>query len=238
MELYISFTVVKRLRFFGVVLGRMFLKAEGGIILVGCGSMPAGEVSVKFKLPVDRTMYGLAVCFLAITVGLIVMGVVFWIWGIMSDVRSLLVVCVGLPIAFFVAFLVIVRIIISSYHELTSRQLIIFAPPFHVRVPLEEIFEIETDADKISTSFGKSMDVKYRETGEEGVEGGRVRGKFYGASVEHFGGETLVESVFSDKNLVLIKAKKHRITTNVPDVKEFVELVMGAVEKRKLSLKL
>lgn len=175
---------------------------------------------------------------MAVAVGLMVMGVVFWVWGVFSDVGSLLVVGVGLPIAFFLAFLVLVKIFFFSYHELTSRELIVFAPPFHVRVPLEEIVEIETDAGKINASFGRSADVKYREIGESGVESGRFRGKFYGASVEHFGDETLVESVFGDENLVLIKAKKHRITTNVPDVKEFVEQVMGAVERRKSGLRL
>jgi hypothetical protein len=80
------------------------------------------------------------------------------------------------------------------------------------------------------------VDVKYRETGEGEFKGGRF--KSYGVSVTHSGGKTVVTSVFGGKNLVLIRAIKHEITTNVPDVKEFVELVLKAVQTRRSELKL
>jgi hypothetical protein len=84
--------------------------------------------------------------------------------------------------------------------------------------------------------LGDSVDVKYRETGEGGFEGGRF--KFYGVTITNYGGKKIVKSVFSGKNLVLIRAIKHEITTNVPDVKEFVELVLKAVQTRRSELKL
>jgi hypothetical protein len=152
------------------------------------------------------------------------------------SVGSLLVIGVVLPIASFMGVLYTVKCIFFNCHELTDRELIISTPPFHVRVPLEEIVEIETDAGKINTSLGKSINVKYRENGEGEFKGGRF--KFYGANVTHHGGKTVVESVFSRKNLVLIKAKRHEITTNVPDMKEFVDLVSKAIQERKLELKL
>lgn len=141
-----------------------------------------------------------------------------------------------LPAASFVSFLYTVRCNFFNYHKLTDRELIVSASPFHVKVPLEEIVEIETNAGKISASLGESMDVKYRETGEGGIEGGRF--KFYGVTITNYGGKKIVKAVFSDKNLVLIRATKHEITTNVPNVKEFVELVLKAVQTRKSELKL
>jgi hypothetical protein len=111
-----------------------------------------------------------------------------------------------------------------------------FIPPFRIRVPLEDIVEIETDAGKILESLGNSVDVKYREIGEGELEGGRF--KFYGVSVTNYRGKKTVKSVFSGKNLVLIRAKRHEITTNVPDTKEFVDLVSKAIQERKSELKL
>lgn len=200
-----------------------------------------GEVSLKFRLPVSRMMYVLMVVFLATTVVLVAGAVLFWTGGIQTnpplsgDVRSLLVFGV-LAIASFVAVLYTVKCIFFNCHELTDKELIVSTPPFRVRVLLEEIVEIETDAGKINASLGKSVDVKYGETGEGKFKGGRF--KFYGVSVTHFGGKEVVKSVFSGKNLVLIRAKRHEITTNVPDVKEFVDLVSKAIQERKLELKM
>jgi len=199
-----------------------------------------GEMSLKFRLPVSRMMYVLMVVFLAATVALVAGGVLLWTGRIQTNppmsVASLLIIGVGLPIASFVAVLYTVKCIFFNYHELTDREFIVSIPPFRVRVPLEEIVEIETDAGKINPSFGKSVDVKYRETGAGEFKGGRF--KFYGSSVTHSRGKTVVESVFGGKNLVLIRAKRHEITTNVPDMKEFVDLVSKAIQERKLELKL
>ena len=200
-----------------------------------------GEVSPKFRLPVSRMMYVLMVVFLAATVVLVAGAVLLWIGGIQTNppmsVASLLVIGVVLPISSFVGVLYTAKCIFFNCHELTDRELIVSAPPFpRVRVPLEEIVEIETDAGKINPSLGKSVDVKYRETGLGEFKGGRF--KFYGVSVTHSRGKTVVESVFSGKNLVLIRAKRHEITTNVPDTKKFVDLVSKAIQERKLELKL
>jgi len=199
-----------------------------------------GEVSVKFRLPVSRMMYVLMVVFLASTVFLVAFAVAIWTGRVQANppmsAVSLLAIGVVLPIASFVSFLYTVRCIFFNYHELTDREFIVSISPFHVRVPLEEIVEIETDAGKINASLGETVDVKYRGTGEGGFEGGRF--KFYGATVTNVGGKKIVQSVFSGKNLVLIRAKRHEITTNVPDVKEFVELVLKAVQTRKSELKL
>jgi len=185
-------------------------------------------------------MYFLMVVFLAATVALVAGGVLLWTGLIQTNppmsVASLLIIGVGLPIGSFVGVLYTVKCIFFNYHELTNRAFIVSTPPFRVRVPLEEIVEIETDAGKINPSLGKSVDVKYRETEAGELKGGRF--KFYGSSVTHSGGKTIVESVFGGKNLVLIRARRHEITTNVPDVKEFVDLVSKAIQERKLELKL
>jgi hypothetical protein len=185
-------------------------------------------------------MYVLMVVFLAATVALVAGGVLLWTRRIQTNppmsVASLLIIGVGLPIGSFVCVLYTVKCIFFNYHELTDREFIVSIPPFRVRVPLEEIVEIETDARKINPSLGKSVDVKYTETGAGEFKGGRF--KFYGSSVTHSGGKTVVESVFGGKNLVLIRAKRHEITTNVPDVKEFADLVSKAIQERKLELKL
>ena len=197
-------------------------------------------MSLKFKLPVSRMMYVLMVVFLASTAFLVALAVAIWTGRVQANppmsVVSLLAIGVGLPTASFLSFLYTVRCIFSNHHKLTDRELIVSASPFHVRVPLEEIVEIEIDAGKINASLGESVDVKYRETGEGEFEGGRF--KFYGVTITNYGGKKIVKSVFSGKNLVLIRATKHEITTNVPDVKEFVELVLKAVQTRKSELKL
>jgi len=197
-------------------------------------------VSLKFRLPVSRMMYVLMAVFLASTVFLVALAVAIWTGRVQVNppmsVVSLLAIGVGLPTASFVSFLYTVRCIFFNYHKLTDRELIVSASPFHVRVPLEEIVEIEIDAGKINASLGESVDVKYRETGEGGFEGGRF--KFYGVTITNYGGKKIIKSVFSGKNLVLIRAIKHEITTNVPDVKEFVELVLKAVQTRRSELKL
>lgn len=154
----------------------------------------------------------------------------------LMSVGSLLVIGLVGPIGSFMCVLYAVKCIFFNYHELTDRELIVSTPPFHVRVPLEEIVEIETDAGKINPSLGKSVDVKYRETGEGEFKGGRY--KFYGASVTRSEGKTKVVSVFGGKNLVLIRAKRHEVMMNVPDMKEFVDLVSKAIQERKLELKL
>jgi hypothetical protein len=217
----------------------MFLKGVGGIILVGWG-VCMGEVSVKFRLPVSRFMFVLMVLMLASTAFLATFAVLIWTGRIQPDppmsVGSLLAIGVGLPAASFVSFLYTVRCNFFNYHKLTDGELIVSASPFHVRVPLEEIIEIETNAGKINASLGKSMDVKYRETGEGGIEGGQF--KFYGVTITNYGGKKIVKSVFSGKNLVLIRAIKHEITTNVPDMKEFVDLVLKSVQTRKSELNL
>jgi len=199
-----------------------------------------GEVSLKFRLPVSRMIYVVMVGFFVATVLCVTGAVVFWTGAIQTsppmkgNVRSLLVLGV-LAISTFVAVLCTVKIIFFNYHELTDRELIVSAFPFHrVRVPLEEIVEIETDAGKINPSFGKT--VKYRETGLGKSKGGWS--KFYGVSVTHSGGKTVVQSVFGGKNFVLIRAKRHEITTTVPDMKEFVDLVSKAILERKSELKL
>ena len=199
-----------------------------------------GEVSLKFRLPVSPMMYVLMVVFLVATVVLVAGAVLLWTGGIQTNppmsVGALLTIGVVGPIGSFVAVLWTVKCIFFNCHELTDKELIVSTPPFHVRVPLEEIVEIETDAGKINASLGKSVDVKYRETGEGEFKGGRF--KFYGVSVTHSGGKTVVTSVFGGKNLVLIRAKRHEITMNVPDMKEFVDLVSKAFQERKLELKL
>jgi hypothetical protein len=186
-------------------------------------------------------MYVLMVIFLGATVVLVAGAVMFWTARIQTNppmgVGSLLVIGVGLPIASFMAVLYTVKCIFFDCHELTDRELIVFAFPFRARrVPLEEIVEIETDAGTINASLVKSVNVRSGETGEGKFEGGRF--KFYGVSITHSGGKEVVQSIFSDKNLVLIRAKRHEITTNVPDVKEFVDLVSKAIQERKLELKL
>jgi uncharacterized membrane protein (DUF485 family) len=196
-----------------------------------------GEVSVKFRLPVSLMMYVMMVLFLGSTVFLVAFAVAI-LTGVIQpnpplSVGSLLGIGVVLPVASFLSFLYTVKCIFFNYHELTDREFIVSTPPFHVRVPLEEIVEIETDPGKISASFGRSVDVK---SGEGEFEGGRF--KFYGATVTSVGGKKMVECLFSGENLVLIRAKRHEITMNVPDVKEFVELVSKAVQMRKSELKL
>jgi hypothetical protein len=197
-------------------------------------------MNVKFRLPVSRMMYVLMVVFLASTVFLVAFAVAIWTGKMQPNppmsVSALLGIGVVLPAASFVSFLYTVKCIFFNYNELTDKAFIVSTPPFHVRVPLEEIVEVETDAGKILSSLGESVDVRYRETGESGLEGGRF--KFYGATVTNYGGKKIVKSVFSGKNLVLIRAKRHEITTNVPDTKEFVGLVSKAIQERKSELKL
>lgn len=198
-------------------------------------------MSHKFRLPVGRMMYFLMVLFLASTVFLVALAVAIWTGRVQPNppmsVGSLLAIGVGLPAASFVSLLYTVKCVFFNYHKLTDRELIVSAFPFRAaRVPLEEIVEIETDAGKILQSLGNSVDVKYGETGEDGFEGGRF--KFYGVTITNYGGKKIVKSVFSGKNLVLIRATKHEITTNVPDVKEFADLVSKAIQERKSELRL
>jgi hypothetical protein len=181
------------------------------------------------------------VLFLASTVFLVALAVAIWTGRVQPNppmsVGSLLAIGVGLPAASFVSLLYTVKCVFFNYHKLTDRELIVSAFPFRAaRVPLEEIVEIETDAGKILQSLGNSVDVKYGETGEDGFEGGRF--KFYGVTITNYGGKKIVKSVFSGKNLVLIRATKHEITTNVPDVKEFADLVSKAIQERKSELRL
>lgn len=197
------------------------------------------EVSYKFRLPISRFMFFLMVLMMASTVFLVAFAVAIWTGRIQTDppmsVASLLAIGVGLPSASFLSFLYTVRCNFFNYHKLTDREFIVSASPFHVRVPLEEIVEIEIDAGKIKASLGESVDAKYRGTGEGEFEGGRF--KFYGVTITKYGGKKMVKSVFSGKNLVLVRATKHEITTNVPDVKEFVDLILKAVQTRKSELK-
>jgi hypothetical protein len=197
-------------------------------------------MSLKFRLSVSLMMYVLMVVFLASTVFLEAFAVLLGTGRIQTDppmdVSVFLAIGVALPVASFLSLLYTVRAIFFNYHELTDKELIISASPFHVKVPLEEIVEIETDAGKINASLGQSVNVKYRKAGKGGFEGGQF--KFYGVSITNVGGKKIVKSVFSGKNLVWIRATKHEITTNVPDVKEFVEQVLKAVQTRKSELKL
>lgn len=119
-------------------------------------------MSLKFRLPVSRMMYVLMVVFLAATVVLVGGAVLLWIGRIQTNppmsVGSLLAFVLVGPIGSFACVLYIVKCIFFNCHELTDRELIVSAPPFHrVRVPLEEIIEIETDAGKIDPSLGKSV---------------------------------------------------------------------------------
>lgn len=185
-------------------------------------------------------MYVLMVIFSASTVFLVTMAVSISTGRIQTNppmsFGSLLAIGVVLPTGSFLAVLYTVRCIFFNYHRLTDKELIVSASPFHVRVPLEEIVEIETDTEKIKASLGETVDVKYSETGEGELEGGRF--KFYGVTITNYGGKKIVKSIFSDKNLVLIKATKHEITTNVPDVKKFADLLLKTTQTRKSELKL
>lgn len=197
----------------------------------------ADRVSVKFRVPVSRMMYGMVAFFFVMTVVWTVIVDVVWLEQTIRDVGMFLVFGVAMPIVWFIIFLFTVKCTFLNFHELRNRELIVSVPPRHVRVPLEEIEEIESDAGKVSTEFGwQSVDVKYEDREEGSVASGRFKGKFltFGVHVTpHFGDKTLIESVFSDKNLILIKAKRHEITTNVADVKEFVEEVLKAIRKLK-----
>jgi hypothetical protein len=207
-------------------------------LFCGSGVSGQGKVSVKFRLPVSRMMYGMVVFFFAVGVVWTVLVDVVWFGQIIGDVGGFLIVGVVGPCVWFGVFLFTVKIVFFSYHELTESELIVSVPPRRVRVPLEGIDEIETDAGKIKTDFGMvRLEVK---SGEGPLEREHYWAKFktFGVSVHHFGNIEMIQSVFSDKNLVRIKAKNHDIITNVPDVKEFVEQVMGALEKRRSSLKL
>ena len=225
------------------MFGECFLRANFAYMFCwGVGMDEGGgggeKVSVRFRLPVSRMMYGMVVFFFAVGVVWTVLVDVVWFGQIIGDVGGFLIVGVVGPCVWFGVFLFTVKIVFFSYHELTESELIVSVPPRRVRVPLEGIDEIETDAGKIKTDFGTvRLEVK---SGEGPLERERYWAKFktFGVSVYHFGNIVMIQSVFSDKNLVRIKAKNHDIVTNVPDVKEFVEQVMGALEKRRSSLKL
>jgi predicted nucleic acid-binding Zn ribbon protein len=179
--------------------------------------------SVKFKVLVSRLMYGMVVFFFVMTVVWTVIVDVVLLGQIINDIGAFLLMGVVLPIVWFLVFLFTVKCTFFTYHELTDEELIVSVPPFRFRVPLEEIIEMESEAGKIKTDFGKvSLDVSV----EEGpLEKERYWGKFkmFGTRVQNFGDEMIIQSVFSDENLVRIKSKNKNIIINVPDAKEFVE---------------
>jgi predicted nucleic acid-binding Zn ribbon protein len=184
-------------------------------------------------------MYGLVVIFFATAVLWTVFVDVVLLGQIINDVVAFLVAGVVAPAVWFYAFLYAVRATFFNYHELTDKELIVSVPPFsRFRVPLEEIIEMESDASKIRMDFGTvRLEVKSE---KDLLQKEHYWGKFktFGTRVQPFGNETMVQSVFSDKNLVRIKAKDKDIITNVPDVKEFVEEVSKAMQQRKSGLKL
>jgi hypothetical protein len=190
------------------------------------------SASVKFKAPVSRMMYGMVVFFLVMTVVWTTVVDVVLLGQIVNDIGAFLLMGVVGPVIWFLVFLFAVKCTFWNYHELTDKELIISVPPQRVRVPLEEITEIETEAGKIKTDFGKTtLNVKI----EEGpLEKEHYWGKFktFGTRVQHFGNETIIQSVFSDKNLVRIKAKNKDIVINVPDVREFVEEISKAMQSK------
>lgn len=193
--------------------------------------MPEREgSSVKFRVPVSRIMYGMVVFFFVMTVIWAVIVDVVLLGQIINDVGAFLLMGVVLPVVWFLIFLFTVKCTFFNYHELTDKELIVSVPPRRFKVPLEEIIEMESEARKIKTDFGKvSLDVKV----EEGpLERERYWGKFkmFGTRVQYFGNEMIIQSVFSDKNLVRIKAKNKDIIINVPDAKEFVEEVSQAMQ--------
>jgi hypothetical protein len=175
-------------------------------------------------------MYGMVVFFFVMSVIWTSIIDVVWLGQIINDVGAFLLMGVILPVIWFLIFLFTVKCTFFNYHELTDKELIVSVPPRRFRVPLEEIIEMESEAGKIKTDFGKvSLDAKVE---EDPLEKERYWGKFkmFGTRVQHFGNEMIIQSVFSDKNLVRIKAKNKDIIINVPDVKEFVEEVSKAMQ--------
>ena len=160
-----------------------------------------------------------------------------------------------MPIISFLVFLLAFKICFFNYHEITERKLVISVPPRRISVPLEEIVEIKSTVGSIETEFGKSSwDVKYEfyEPGKlyfDGIElkykedssikGRSIGGKIeYGTSFEHSGGMTRIKSVYSDENLIVIRAKNKEIITNVPDTQKFITEALKAIQLRKSSLNL
>ena len=188
--------------------------------------------SVKFRVPVSRMMYGMVVFFLAMTVLWTVIVDVVLLGEIINDVGAFLIMGVVLPVAWFLVFLFTVKCAFFNYHELTDKELIVSVPPLKYKVPLEEIIEMESEARKIKTDFGTvSLDVKVEESP---LEKERYWGKFkmFGTRIQNFGNEMIIQSVFSDKNLVRIKTKDKEIIINVLDAEEFVEEVSKAMRTR------
>lgn len=195
-------------------------------------------------------------------------GTVFWIVlfdvilldVILNEPTFLVIFGIAMPIIWFLIFLLIVRSSFLNYHEITERKLVISAPTRRISIPLEEIIEIKSDVGSIETEFGKSRwDVKYEtyEPGEyyfdfdgktltlkykEGYlkKGRSISGEitYGGASFSYSDGVMRVISVFSDRNIILIKAKGKEIIFNVPDAQEFVTEALKAIRFRKSSLKL
>lgn len=213
------------------------------------------EVRVKFKMPVSRMTYAMMGFFLGGTIFWIVPIDVVFLDVMMSEPIFLLIFGIAMPILWFLIFLLTFKSSFFNYHEITERKLVISVPPRRVSVPLEEIVEIKSDVGSIEAGFGRSgWDVKYEvyEPGKYYFDGrtlkyregyskkGRSIGEKieYGTSYEYSGGVTRIRSVFSDKNLVLIRTKNKEIVTNVPDAQEFVTEARKAMQLRKSSLNL
>lgn len=183
--------------------------------------------TIKFKVPASRIMYGMVALFLA---GEVVWIVLYakWLVNIMSTLDFLVMLLI--PIGWSVALLFSVKSTFFNYHELTDKNLIVSVPPRKIRVPLDEIIELQANAGQIKTDFGKSEWKKIEH--DKGVHGkGRIWTKFesYGTRVQQFGDLKKIQAVFSDKNLVFIKARNMEITINVPDAEEFVKETLEAM---------
>lgn len=212
-------------------------------------------MSVKFKVPVSRMNYAMMTFFLAGTIFWIALIDVVFLETMMSEPIFLSIFGIAMPILWFLIFLLIFKISFFNYHEITERKLIISVPPRRISVPLEEIVEIKSDVGSIETEFGESRwDVKYEdyEPGKYYFDGRTLKYKEdyfkkgrsmggeikYGTSFSHSGGKTRIESIWSSKNLILIRAKNKEIITNVPDIQKFVSEALKAIQLRKSSLSL